>query len=79
MVKKSLSPDDYNSQVHRDFLITLYELINFRNHVNIYSAGNSKGFSCNLCYSIACGMYMEFGICLAKPEDASHYGNRWRI
>jgi len=60
------------SQVHR-------ELINFCNYVNIYSTGNSEGFSCILCYLIACGMYMEFGICLTQPEDASHYRNRWRI
>jgi hypothetical protein len=65
-------------QVHRDFLITLYKLINFCNYMNIYSTGNSEGFSCILCYLIACGMYMEFGISLDKPEDASHYGNRWR-
>jgi len=67
------------SQVNRDFLITLYKLIKFCNNVNIYSTGNSEGFSCILCYLIACVMYMEFGICLAQPEDASHYGNRWRI
>jgi len=67
------------SQVHRDFLITLYKLRNFCNYVNIYSTGNFEGFSCILCYLIACGMYMEFGICLAQPEDASHYGNGWWI
>ena len=67
------------SQDHRNLLITLYKLINFCYYVNIYSTGNSEGFSCILYYLIACGMYMEFGICLAQPEDASHYGIRWRI
>ena len=67
------------SQVHRDFLITLYKLIKFCNYVNIYSTGNSEGFSCLLCYLIVGVMYMEFGICLAQPEVASHYGNSWRI
>jgi hypothetical protein len=56
-----------------------YKLINFGNYVNIYSAGNSEGFSCILCYLIACGMYMEFGICLATLEEVSHFGNGWRI
>ena len=67
------------SHVHRDFLITLYDLINFCNYVSIYSTSNSERFSCILCYLIACGVYMEFGICLVQPEDASHYGNRLRI
>jgi len=62
--------------VHR-ILITLYKLINFCNCVNIYSTGNSEGFSCILCYLIACDRYMGFGNCLVQPEDASHYGNRW--
>jgi len=67
------------NQVQRDLLITLYKLINFCYYVNICSTGDLEGFSCILCYLIACGMYMEFGICLDQPEDASHYGNRWRI
>ena len=67
------------SQVHRHLLITLYRLINFCYYVNIYWAGNSEGFSCILCYLIACGMYMEFGTCLSQPEDASLCGNRWWI
>jgi len=49
-----------------------YKLINFCNYVNIYSAGYYEGFACILCNLIVCGMYMEFGISVAKPEDANH-------
>jgi hypothetical protein len=44
------------------------KLISFYNYMNIYSTGNSQGFSCILCYFIACGCTLNLVSVLLSLE-----------